>query len=326
MKNKKQSKRKSINKPKKKYKVRNWHEYNESLKRRGSLEYWLEQGIISGWTIEFPDGTKKTRGAVKKYSNKAIEVSLQFGKIFHQRLRQTEGLLNSLFKLAGIDLKAPDFTTLSRRAGSLEIKIPIISSKTAAIIVDSTGLKVFGEGEWKVRKHGYSKHRTWKKFSIAVTTSGEIRASVLTGNNTTDSEPIADLLDQAPEQITSLIGDGGYDKRNVYQYTRKRKIGKVLIPPQCNGKIWQHGNCKSPPHPRDENLRNIRKTSRSKWKSDSGYHVRSLVENAFFRFKTIFGDRLHARKFENQVAEVMVAASALNKMSKLGMPSSYVTA
>lgn len=312
---------KSTKKTKKKYKLRNWKEYNEALKNRGRIELWVDKKTLKEWKAK---AKKRKRGAQKTYSDSAINLTLQLGKVFHQKLRQTEGLVRSLFSAMGIKLRVPDYSTLSRRGSKLVVNIPKDKNKDNLVIVaDSSGLKVYGEGEWKVRKHGYSKHRTWRKFHVAITPDGEIRTVELTENSVTDSEAFLSLIDQEEKTIDKFKGDGGYDTRKVYDKCRQRNITEVIIPPQRNAKIFQHGNCKSPSHPRDKNLRQIRKTSRTKWKEDSDYHVRSLVETTMFRLKTTFGDKLNARKFENQVTEARIMASALNKMMSCGMPDSY---
>lgn len=310
-----------------KYKVRNWKEYNEALKQRGSLEIWMEEGMIKGWH-EKEDSLKKSKkrkaGRKNIYSNKAILLVAQLGKVFKQRLRQTEGLVASLFKIMKINLSIPDFTTLSRRGANLEVKIPKTKKGEKLILIaDSSGLKIFGEGEWKVRKHGYSKHRTWRKMHITITPDGEIRAGLLTENNVSDESTVPDLLNQEEEEIEGFAGDGAYDKKRVYDACQEKGVTNFLIPPQKNAKIKQHGNSHLPPHPRDENLRKIRKTSRSKWKENSGYHVRSLVETTMFRYKTIIGDKLNSRKMDNQKTEFLISIGVLNKMLKMGMPDSY---
>jgi hypothetical protein len=192
--------------------------------------------------------------------------------------------------------------------------------------MDSSGLKVYGEGEWKVRKHGWSKHRTWRKFHLAIDSDNEIRAIELTGNDTADCETAVDLIKEETAEIESLAGDGAYDKKVVYNAGTERGVKRWLIPPQKNAKIIQHGNLSSPPHPRDQNLRAIRLTTRKRWKEQIGYHVRSLVETAMFRWKTIFGDRLQARNFPQQITEARIKATILNRMRLLGMPETYVVA
>lgn len=305
---------------KKNYKVRNWKEYNEALKQRGALDVWVDEEVLESWNAEptFNPGRQPT------YSDMAIQLTLQFGKVFGQKLRQTEGLVQSIFNLMGVNLKVPNYSTLSRRSCSIAVKLPKSNKEKVTLIVDSSGLKVFGEGEWKVRKHGYSKHRTWMKMHLAVTADGEIRLADLTDNATTDSKALLNMIDEEEATIEGLSGDGAYDKRKVYDKCQEKQIEKILIPPQRNAKIWQHGNSSDPPHPRDENLRNIRKTTRKLWKENVGYHVRSLSETAMFRFKSVFGDRLDARDYPRQRTEFLIKATILNKMMRLGMPESYV--
>lgn len=227
-----------------------------------------------------------------------------------------------------IKLSVPDYSTVSRRSSNLNVRLNKKAKKKdekLIVVIDSTGLKVYGEGEWKVRQHGVSKRRTWRKAHLMVA-DGEIRAAKLTENNVADCDAFADLLNQEGCAIESVAGDGGYDKEKVYQSCIHKEIKNILIPPQENAKIKLHGNLKSEPHPRDENLRQIRKTSRKQWKEKSGYHIRSLAETMMFRFKTILGGKLNARKFKNQVTEFLISVSIMNKITELGMPYSYAAA
>lgn len=308
-------------KNKKKYKVRNWHEYNEMLVNRGRIDVWVEKGILEQWFAAHDK--KRKRGAKKKYSDKSIEITLQLGQVFHQKLRQTEGLLRTIFKLMKIDLDIPDFTTLSRRGETIRVELPREKRGAVTIIVDSSGLKVYGEGEWKVRKHGWGKHRTWQKIHLAITPDGEIREEKLTSNGVSDEQVFPEMIKQE-KNIDKVAGDGAYDKKSVYEDCQEKGISVIAVPPQKNAVIWQHGNRKDKPHPRDENLRSIRKSSRSKWKEEIGYHVRSMGENVFFRWKTIFGDKLNARKMKTQITEARIKSAILNKMRLMGMPDSYV--
>lgn len=316
--NKKDQSKKKNNQ--KKYKVRNWKEYNDSLVERGNIEFWMDPKTLKKWKAKL----QGKKGRAQLYTDLSITVTLQFGKVFHQKLRQTEGLLKSIFKTANIELPVPDYSTLSKRGGNLIIALPKSHKDKVVLILDSTGLKVYGDGEWKVRQHGISKRRTWRKMHLAISPDGEIRAVEITGNGIADCAVAPRLLNQEQADIQTVLGDGGYDRRKVYNACQKRGVKNIVIPPQKNAKIFHHGNTKSiPPHPRDENLRAIRESTRKKWKEKTGYHIRSLIENAMFRFKTIFGDKLNARNFKNQITECMLSLSALNKMTKLGMPDSY---
>jgi hypothetical protein len=312
---------------KKKYKVRNWSEYNKELVRRGSLDFWVEQGLIKDWNVTI-EPEKRKKGAQPIYSGHAIETTLLIGKVYHQRLRQTEGLVKTLFKQTGIGVSVPNYSTLSRR-GDVEVELPKQEKEAVAVLLDSTGLKVYGEGEWKVRKHGYSKRRKWVKLHISIDTDGEIRAARITDNSVDDATAgVAIIKEQhgKGDRIKDTYADGAYDKKKIYDSCIQNQIKNIHVPPRKDAKIWIHGNRKGDPHPRDENLRGIRKSTRKRWKETSGYHRRSLVENTMYRRKTIFGDTVHARKTENQIAEVMITLKALNIMTYNGMPDSYPVA
>ena len=193
-----------------------------------------------------------------------------------------------------------------------------------SLVLDSTGLKVFGEGEWKVRQHGYAKRRTWRKLHLSVDSeTQEIQAVVLSEASLDDAGATPDLLNQSAGSVEQVGGDGAYDKRKVYEGCAVRGIRRVAIPPRKDARIWQHGNCAAPPLVRDENLRRIRKVGRKRWKQESGYHRRSLAETAMFRVKTIFGSYLQARKLPQQKVEAEVKCAALNRMTHLEMPDNY---
>jgi IS5 family transposase len=302
-------------KVKDKYKILNWKEYNESLKNRGRITLWISDDAINSWAYT---GLRE-RGGKIAYSDLSIETCLTIKQVIHLKLRQTEGFVNSLFEIMRLKLKAPDYSTLSRRAGRLQIELKAIKQKgNIDIIVDSTGLKVYGEGEWKVRRYGWSKHRTWRKLHIGINAeTQEIIAEELTENSTSDAEVIEDLLTEVDGQINSFRGDGGYDKKNVRKELCKRKI-KEIIPPQENAVENKDTALKE----RNKAIRRINKIGRKEWKKQIKYHKRSLVEVAMFRYKTIIGDKINARKFENEKTEVRINCSILNVMTNLGMPIS----
>ena len=244
--------------------------------------------------------------------------------VFHLTLRATEGFVTSVFELIELEHAVPDYTTICRRSKCLKVSLPKKATGPLHEVLDSTGLKVFGEGEWKVRQHGYTKRRTWRKLHLGVdSATQEIQAVVLSKASRDDAGAVPDLLDQIGEAVEQLSADGAYDKRKVYTACFERGINRVSIPPRKDARIWQHGNRAASPLARDENLRKIRKMGHKKWKRESGYHQRSLAETAIYRFKTIFGSHLQARRLPQQQAEAMVKCAALNRMTQLGMPESY---
>ena len=237
-------------------------------------------------------------------------------------------MLSSLVALAGADVPVPDYTTLCRRRKKMIGKaaitlLPPAPMEPLHLVVDGTGLKVFGDGEWKVRQHGTSKRRTWRKVHLAVDQkTGFIHAAATTTNSISDGQMLPALLEQITQPLAQVSADGGYDRRTCYEAIAERRA-KVAIPPRRGAKIWQHGNCKQEPLARDENLRRIRQVGRAKWKQESGYHRRSLAETAMFRLKTLFGNTLRARSEAAQDVETLLRLDALNKMTALGMPESY---
>lgn len=217
----------------------------------------------------------------------------------------------------------PSYSQICRRQPGIEIDLSSTPKHTAIhVVADSTGLKVFGEGEWKVRQHGYSKRGTWRKLHLAMDeSSGEIVASGLSTNDVTDGEMLPDLLDDSKLQIDCVGADGAYDSEACYQAIDECQA-KANIPPRKDAVLKQHGNCKDPPLTSDQNIRAIKKMGRSAWKKSVGYHRRSLAENAMFRFKTLFGNALSNRLFEHQATEAFIKCQAMNKMTQLGMPDS----
>jgi len=303
------------------YRVRNWPAYETALVTRGSLAVWLAPEALASWRAE----PTHRRGAQPVYGDAAIKTVLTLRAVFRLPLRSTEGFLRSVLRLAGIALPVPDASTLSRRGRNLPVLLAKRKPKTdepLVLVVDSTGVKLYGEGEWKVRQHGKAKRRKWKKIHVAVDEKGEIRAVDVTDNDTHDATVAPKLLAQEESPVAAFIGDGAYDREPVYGTCVQRGIPRILVPPRKDAKIRIHGNAKGPPHPRDENLRAIRAKGRARWKTESGYHARSLIESTMFRFKTILGDRVRSRERSRQVTELTLAASALNRLFALGMPES----
>jgi len=313
-----QSRRKEL------YRVKNWSEYEKALVQRGSITFWLSDDLEKTWLYV----GEKQRGSQFDYSDKAIEIMLTLKEVFHLTNRGVEGFVRSLFGMMKIDLPVPDHSTLSKRGKTLKVKLSKKASGSLNLVLDSTGLKIYGEGEWKVRKHGYSKRRTWRKLHLgADPDSGEIQAVLLTENNISDDAVVQDMLAQIEQILLSCAADGAYDKRKVYDALNGHSPDvDILIPPRKNARIWQHGNSKKERLKRDENLRYIRKYGRKQWKQESGYHIRSLAETIMFRLKIIFGDKLSARLLETQSTQALIRCLALNKMTQLGMPESYPVA
>jgi len=302
------------------YRIRNWPAYNAALIGRGSLTLWVDEDAIRSWRYSGPT----QRGAQYHYADTAIRCVLTLRVVYHLALRAAEGLTRSVFALLAVSLPVPSYSTLSRRAAALGVALGALPRSTPLhLVIDSSGFKVYGEGEWKVRQHGWSKRRTWRKLHLAVDeATGEIVAAVASAAGVSDDEVLPDLLAQVQQAIRQVSADGAYDKRACYDALAECGA-KAIIPPRRDAKIWQHGNCAGAPWQRDENLRAIRRQGRRRWKQEAGYHRRSLAETAFFRCKTLFGPTVQARAFPQQATELFLKAAALNRMTHLGMPDSY---
>jgi hypothetical protein len=185
------------------YRVRNWSEYDRALVKRGSLTIWMSEEAITKWKPEGP----KQRGAQKAYSELAIETALTLKEVFHLTNRGTEGLIGSIFQLMGVDLSVPDHTTLSRRGKGLVVHLSKRKKTIRHLVVDSTGLKLYGEGEWKMRKHGKSKRRVWRKIHLSVDSeSGEIQAGAMSDAGVSDAEALTAMLKEIDQLIENFSG------------------------------------------------------------------------------------------------------------------------
>ena len=355
-------------KPKPRYRLRNWREYNAALVRRGSLTVWCDEAAVAGWVAR---GRSGRRGHPRTYSDAAIACMLTLRAVFRLTLRATEGLVRSLLPLLGhAALPAADYTTLSRRGATLAVPVAVRDPAEIAeplhLVVDTTGLKVYGEGEWKVRQHGWTRRRTWRKVHLAVdAATHELRAMAVSTQERGDGELLPLLLAQEDAPLAQVTGDGGYDEwrcyaavaarperpggrppRAVFPPPRERRPGQRLRaasqrrrrrrerrgpltrrpPAAYRLRVRQHGNCKRPPLDRDQHVRRIRRVGRRRWKQEVGYHARSLAETAVWRLKALFGDRLRGRRFATQATEVFLRGAALNRMLALGMPDSVPAA
>lgn len=297
--------------------VRNWHEYNESLVARGSITIWFSDVALNNWYHE--NGVGK-RGRPFTYSDSTMELFLTIRELLRLPYRQTEGFVGGLLALVADNLHVPDFTSAAKRAAKLGVELPVLPRRGHVdVVLDSTGLKVFGEGEWKVRQHGPSKRRTWRKLHLAVDPeTQEIVAEVLTTNAGHDADQADALLGEAPGKIHSVTADGAYDQWKVYK-TIEQRGARPKIAPRRNAKIKRHANAAGPPLARDEAIRMIRRIGRKNWKKRIGYHCRSLVETAVFRLKTTFGPVLKNRTLPNQRTEARLRCKILNHFTQSGL-------
>ena len=297
------------------YKTTNWAAYNAALKARGSLTLWLDKSMQ--W-YAIPSGK---RGCQRVFGDAAIEFCLSIKCLFGLALRQSLGLVESLLRLAGLDWRVPDISTVSRRQKTLRVRLPYRPAAHAlGLLVDSTGVKFLGEGEWKRKKHGAEYRRQWRKVHLGIDAwTLEVRAIEVTDNSVGDAPMLPELLSQIPldEPIASVSGDGAYDTKACHAAIAQRG-GQAVIPPRKNAQPWKATLTGA--LMRNEALRACHGLGRSIWKKCSGYHRRSLVETKMHCLKRL-GERLMARTFERQVVEVHVRVALMNRFTQLGRPT-----
>jgi hypothetical protein len=308
--------------PKQKRKVTNWAAYDASLRQRASLTVWFSDDAIAGWKA----APRTTRGGQAWYSPLAILTALTLRAVFRLALRQTEGLIGSIISLLGLTLAVPDHSTLSRRAETLDV--PRLRSSSGAepepvhLLVDSTGLKLCGAGEWLVEKHGTKTRRAWRKLHIGMDAdTGEIVAATLTTNDLDDASQIGPLPDQVEGPLILFTGDGAYDQDSVYgAVTDRDPDAAVVAPPRATAVPSE--TAATEPTQRDRHLQCIAEKGRIGWQKMSGYNKRSRVEATIGRYKQVIGDGLRFRKDERRATEVTVAVHVMNSMLELGRPLS----
>lgn len=304
------------NKEKRRYRIRNWRDYNSALIRRGSLTLWVEQGVVGRWQ---ETAAPVRRGRRRLYSDLAITCALTLREVYHLPLRSTQGLVRSVLRLLGADVSAPHYTTLSRRAAHLDVQLGRLPPGPLHLAVDSTGVKLYGEGEWKVRLHGKEKLRTWRKLHLMIDhATHEAVALSMTGKDVLDRKELPGLLGEVEGEVAEVLGDGAYDFQDCYKAIHARGARSV-IPPQKRARVRGGAEFRD----RNAAVLRSREVGRDEWKKEAGYHRRSLAETAMMRLKTIFSDRLKSRAWLRQEAELRVRCAAMNKMTSLGMPQSY---
>jgi hypothetical protein len=301
--------------PKMAFKVQNWPAYEAGLRRRGSLTVWIEDAALDDWQTVGPTGQAR-------YADAAIQTCLMLRAAFKLPLRQTEGLMASVLTLMGLTISAPDHTTVSRRAVTLSvIQAASVPHGPLYVLIDSTGLQVYGAGQWLEAKHGAKSRRKWRKLHLAVdAASGMIVAQTLTDQDTDDPSQVAPLLDQIGASIVRVTADGAYDGAPTYRTiaTHGDDI-EVVIPPRATA---VPGGEPGPPTQRDRHLQMITDQGRLAWQAATGYGQRALVETTMGRYKSLIGPRLRARGFAAQQTEAAIGVAVLNRMLAAGRPQS----
>jgi hypothetical protein len=306
--------------PKQRHRVTNWAEYDAALRQRGSLTVWFTDEAVAAWHAE----PRTTPGGQPHYSSLAITTALTLKAVFRLAYRQTEGLIGSIIRLLGLDLSVPDHTTLSRRAETLEVPRPRSDrdAEPVHLLVDSTGLKLCGPGEWLVEKHGTRRRRSWRKLHVGVDAdTGRIVASELTTHDVDDGSQVGPLLDQVAGPLASFTGDGAYDRTDVYGAVIERHPDALIIVPPRSSAVPSE-TAETAPTQRDQHLQLMGEHGRMGWQKACGYNRRALAEATIGRFKRVIGDGLHSRTDQRQATEMNVAVTVLNRMVELGRPKS----
>ncbi|GAA4470613.1 IS5 family transposase [Nibrella saemangeumensis] len=307
--------------PKTAYRLTNWPAYNQALIQRGSLQLWLDQQTLENWYFT---GPQKPGGAFR-YSQACIECALHVKYVLGLAFRQTQGFLTSLLQTLKLDLKIPSYTQLCRRQAQLSQQLaptPAASTDSQAVylVVDSTGVKMYGEGEWKVRQHGSSKRRSWRKVHIAYDeATNQVLAIALTSSDVDDASMLQPLLEELTIPVNRVAADGAYDQKKVYAYLQQQQI-QAIIPPRANAILWTDRQGRLLVHERNQAVLAIKALGLAEWKWQVGYHRRSKAETGMYRLKVIFGERLRSRGLASQQVEVRIKADCLNQFCRLGMP------
>src|SRR4051812_19898099 len=296
--------------PKQRHRVTNWAEYDAGLRARGSLTVWFTPEAVAAWAA----APRTTRGGQPSYSDLAITTALTLRAVFCLALRQTEGLIGSILQLLDLDLPVPDHSTLSRRAATLEVPRPKAGSAPVHLLVDSTGLKLCGPGEWLIEKHGTKRRRAWRVLHLATDAdTGRIVASVLTDKDADDGSQVGPLLDRSNGAVASITGDGAYDRDDVYaEVAARHPAAAVVVPPRVN--VVPSEAAETSPTQRDAHLRCIADRGRMGWQKASGYNWRALVECDISRWKRVIGDGLRSQTDGRQASEVMVWTTAATRI------------
>ncbi|MEJ5083385.1 MULTISPECIES: IS5 family transposase [unclassified Ochrobactrum] len=307
--------------PKQKFKVTNWPVYNKSLRRRGDLTISASEAALCLWFA----ARRKSRGGQPKYSDLAITLCLTLRVVYQLPLRQTQGLMRSVARLMGIDIAVPDFSTLSRRGKGLVLSSANHHStnrEPVHLVVDSTGLKIFGAGEWLENKYKVRvKRKKWRKLHLGLDlASGMIICSDLTTDDVGDPTALPGLLDQVDDPVDTFIADGAYDGAPTHNLLVARfgaKVNIVIPPPKTAVSSPQAA---LNPSVRNRHIAQIKTKGRTAWQQSSGYNRRSRGETQMDRWKTVIGQKLQARNFDNQKTEAKIGVRVLNRMTELDRP------
>lgn len=306
--------------PQARYRVRNWREYEAGLKRRGDLTLWLDEVAIAGWQAP----RRSTPGGQARHSDAGVEPALVLRLVLRLALHQAEGFAASVLRLLGQEMRVPDHTTSSRRGRGFAGRRPeTVPHGPMHLIVDSTGLKPFGRGEWDAEKHGRAR-RSWREPHLGVDAgTGEVVARVLTDDGADDAGGVPALLGQVEDEIASVTADGAYDGEPVHRAVAGRRPDPppdVVVPPRASAEASTEDA--GEPSRRDRHIRLTAEGGRMAWQKATGCGRRSHAETAVGRYKAIIGPKPRARGLYAQQGEAAIAVGALNRMVRAAEPTS----
>jgi hypothetical protein len=294
--------------------IKNWREYNEGLKRRYDVTVHINPEVLKK-----PPKIKWQRGRPREYSQALIEMALVVKAVYRLPYRGLEGFLRSLL---GANERLPNYTTICVRSATVDAVLKVLKrGEKVHLVVDTTGLKVYGEGEWKVRQHGASKRRTWRKLHLGIDeATQDIVAVDLTENSVGDQEHLPELLNKTPQnmRLKQVSADGIYDSHACYETVHER--GARLVTPPRKNAVLPRGRPPQNEPPRTQAIRDCKRRGRTAWKKHHRYHRRSLAETGMYRFKITFGGTLASRSFPRQKTEAILKAKTLNTFRRLASP------
>lgn len=320
----KRKKQKKIVRRKRILKIQNWRKYSNGLKSRGDITIWISPAALKQWYYS----GKKGHGGHFIYSDHTILICRSIGMLYHQPLRQQQGFVDSILKLLKVDYKAPNYTVISRRSGNLQSELGALKSeldkargthnRSVTMVVDSTGIKIYGEGEWMTKKHKTKVRKSWMKLHISSEKDSWINASTLTDHRSSDTSQVGSLRDQIDSDIDDFIADGAYDSKDVFKdlIDKNENPPELIVPPNKGAVMSIDPEFKQ----RNDHITFIDKHGRDAWEMYAGYSLQSKVENNFFRYKTIIGRKLASRLPKNQNTEANLGCLLLNKMTLSAMP------
>ena len=287
---------------------RNWAKYNRSLVQRGSITFWIDIDFLKN--SDFQDPTKGR----PRFKTLLIHLGWTLKVAYKLSFRALQGYLNSLLDLMGIEKELPHYTLFCKRGHEVASLLPKLSTRRPVeLVIDSSGLKIYGEGEWKTHKHGREKRRRWLKIHTAVDPkSGECISSILTDERGADPSFLSPLIEATPKSIQRVYADGAYDTFKCRESLRKRGIEEV-IPPRKGATLNPHLQLRS------QSIQEIKGLGGdiNLWKKLKGYGRRSLAETFFSRLKIWYKERLSCRSFSNQQIETLLCIHSLNRMMRI---------